>query len=100
MKEVPDMRKTYSKPTFYTERFQLIEHISACNILHSAINASDPQNGCGYSLNGPNPGIDDPILFLMDKGVTCTDQGDLDQVDVGGVCYNYFMDEGTRMFGS
>ena len=96
------MRKTYERPKLYAESFELTEHISACNILHSAIGASDPNNGCGYSLNGPEPGENDPILFIMnlEGGSSCTDAGDLSQVEVGGLCYNFFMDEGTMMFGS
>ena len=95
------MRKTYESPRLYAESFELTEHISACNILHSAIGFSDPNNACGYSLNAFEPGENDPILFIMDiDGTRCTDAGDMSQVEVGGLCYNYFMDEGTRMFGS
>ncbi|MBQ9044404.1 MAG: hypothetical protein IJ112_00460 [Oscillospiraceae bacterium] len=96
------MRREYQKPMLYAESFTLTEHITSCSRLHSAVNLGDPDNGCGYSLNGPNPGTNDPILFVMDiTGSSCTDAGDLSLVERGGaICYNFFMDEGTLMFGS
>ena len=94
------MKKTYMKPELFAESFELVEHISACSLLHSAIGASDPNQGCGYSLNGPDYGTGDPILFLTNISEICTDLGDLSLVDSGAICYNYFMDEGTLMFGS
>ncbi len=98
------MKKTYMKPELFAESFTLVEHISACSNLHSALSGT-PQ-ACGFSLNGPNPGANDPILFL--ETPPCTDIGDLGLFDpkpggeyAGGVlCYNYFMDEGTTLFGS
>lgn len=97
------MRMEYAKPMLYAERFELNEHISACAHLNSTVNNGDPEQGCGFSLNGPNPGENDPILFLMNLpgGSSCTDPGDMDLVQPGGVlCYHYFVDEGTLMFQS
>lgn len=96
------MRMEYQKPMLYAEHFVLNEHITACSRLHSALFAN--WNQCGYALNGldadgtPLPG---PVLFTGEI-TQCSDAGDPELVDApgGGLCYNFFMDEGTLMFGS
>ena len=96
------MRMEYSKPKLYAESFALVEHITQCSHLHSALSA-DWQN-CAYALNGigedgePLPG---PVLF-SESVTACTDMGDTELVGApgGGICYDFFMDEGTLMFAS
>ena len=100
------MKMQYTKPMLYAETFELTEHITQCAHLNSTVNNGDPDQGCGYALNGRNAsgGLNDgPILFLMglEGGSSCTDAGDPSLVNSGGVlCYNFFVDEGTLMFQS
>lgn len=94
------MRMEYRKPMLYAERFELLEHISACAHMNSAT-TGDPDN-CAYSLNGPGT---TPAIFTEAVN-DCTDKylatdwpgtGDLKPT---GYCYNKFMDEGTILMHS
>lgn len=98
------MKMEYTKPMLYAETFELMEHITQCANLNSTVNFSDPDNSCGFALNGrdANGNPVAPILFQMGlENTSCTDQGDMSLVQTGGIrCYNYFVDEGTLMFQS
>lgn len=83
----------------YAESFCLTEHITQCAHLNSTVNMSDPDIGCGFSLNGP--GAAGPIVFYTTiDGSSCNNPGDVNALDEGAMCYNIFVDEGTSLFGS
>ena len=90
----------------YAECFTLVEHITQCAHLHSATSGSP--DDCGFALNGLNADgtipAGEPVIFNNPGNPICTDQGDLSLVDAsastGALCYNFFLDEGTKLFAS
>ena len=99
------MKKEYSKPLLYAEKFELVEHIANCNVpngdFSGANNTSNNIDNCSYDIGGAVlfKNYDNCADFWMfsDAGVTPSLEA---ARDLNVQCYNSFFDPGYTLFSS
>lgn len=89
------MKKPYSAPRLYAERFALYEHISGCGA-PSAVKLMADRGSCGYALDSSGVAI-----FNMGVG-TCNFQieGELEYSFILDMCYNNAVENVGQAYGS
>ena len=91
------MKRTYTKPTLYAEKFELMEHISSCtaNTEVTTVTYRDP-GSCAYNdmnVHLFNDGVSGCLNEYYDSAVmTWTEYLESFKPENGGGCYNSFAD--------
>lgn len=84
------MKKTYSKPELYAERFELAAHIAACSADTGGATHTDAMH-CAYMLG---------TQYIFNSGVMACDLP-IDSSEYGPDCYNGpFLEVAGEIFSS